>query len=59
MANQIDTEKLVDSVVYSDMPSHLKLIMLESLEPVIESEWAAGNTAVKPASLITVDDLTQ
>lgn len=57
MSSHIDTEALVDEIIYSDKSSEQKMQLLEEIEPIIEREWAAGNYAVKPARLITVDDL--
>lgn len=59
MTSRIDTQALVDYIIYGDNTPERKLALLELVEPIIEREWQAGNHAVKPARLITVNDLIQ
>lgn len=47
----------INAILRSGMPHVIKMTALNLVEPLIEKQWKAGKTNVKPVSEMTADDL--
>lgn len=50
-------QELVEDILYGSLTHEMKLSMLLIVEPIIEREFALGNTNVKPVSKMTLSDI--
>ena len=50
-------QELVEDILWETLPHEMKMSMLLIVEPIIEREYELGNTAVKPVSKITLQDI--
>ena len=47
----------VNAILTSTIPYAAKMFALTAIEPMIEQQWKAGKTNIKPVSEMTADDL--